>query len=304
MENNCLFVCSRGILKSCDFHSNSPISSWCYDVNYLSEMVNSNNMFDTMSIYICTDVIPHFINNILPKLNNTFYLVSGDSDATVYGSEIDIYHGNPKILDKDLCYILINNPLLIKWYAQNCIIDDCKVVQMPIGMDYHTILNDPHRNWIDFQANEGILPKFQEKLLKDIRKNMKPFHERINRVFITCNVGKSGISSELISENNDGSIPRSRMWKKMVDYTFIYAPYRGGIDSHRQWESLLLGCIPIVQTTGTNKLFEDLPVLIVNDYSEVTKELLDTTLEKFKSMEFNYDKLLLRYWVEKFNSLA
>jgi hypothetical protein len=51
-----------------------------------------------------------------------------------------------------------------------------------------------------------------------------------------------------------------------------------------------------------NPLFDDLPVLIIEKWSHVTQHLLDSTIEKFKNRSFNYDKLLLRYWIDKINS--
>jgi hypothetical protein len=50
-----------------------------------------------------------------------------------------------------------------------------------------------------------------------------------------------------------------------------------------------------------NPLFDDLPVLIINNWTEVTRELLDTTIEKFKHRSFNYEKLKLNYWADKIN---
>jgi hypothetical protein len=49
-------------------------------------------------------------------------------------------------------------------------------------------------------------------------------------------------------------------------------------------------------------MFSDLPVLIVNDWSEISQELLDNTLTNFKNNVFNYDKLKLNYWVDKIKS--
>lgn len=43
-------------------------------------------------------------------------------------------------------------------------------------------------------------------------------------------------------------------------------------------------------------MFEDLPVLIVNDWSELTQDLLDKTIIEFRSRIFNYRKLTLDYW--------
>ena len=66
MENNCYFVSSRGILKSCDIHSISPKSSCNNDYTYLFEMIKNNKIFDGMSIYVCSDLLKFFtFNNIL-----------------------------------------------------------------------------------------------------------------------------------------------------------------------------------------------------------------------------------------------
>ena len=49
-------------------------------------------------------------------------------------------------------------------------------------------------------------------------------------------------------------------------------------------------------------LFEDLPVLIVNEWTEITRELLDETIQSFKTKEFKYEKLTLTYWTDLINS--
>ena len=81
MENLCYFVNSRGILKSCNFRSPNPKSSCNNDKNYLYFMLK--NMFNGMSIYVCSDLLKFFVNDIFPKINKNFILVSGDSDLCV-----------------------------------------------------------------------------------------------------------------------------------------------------------------------------------------------------------------------------
>lgn len=56
-ENNCHFVCSRGILKSCDFYSLNPKSGCRNDFEYLINMIKSNKMKNGMSIYVCSDLL-------------------------------------------------------------------------------------------------------------------------------------------------------------------------------------------------------------------------------------------------------
>ena len=307
MENECYYVCSRGILKSCDFHSNYPSSSCSWDAQYLHNMIDGNNMFEKMSIYVCTDLLPYFIENIMNKIPYNFNLISGDSDATVPGGIIDIWR-NPRPLEQNKCEELLNCPMLIKWFAQNCCLFHKKIFQLPIGLDYHTISNDPDKFWRG--KNEGTTPKDQEDLLNDIRNNEKPFYERINKIFVNFTVNLNdendertkairNIPNELLHLSLDMEI-RSNVWKKEKEYTFTLSPPGGGLDCHRTWESLCLGCIPIVKSLGSNKMYEDLPVLIVNEWSEINEKLLNDVIEKFKTTQFNYNKLSLKYWVSQF----
>jgi hypothetical protein len=68
------------------------------------------------------------------------------------------------------------------------------------------------------------------------------------------------------------------------------------MDCHRTWEALILGSIPILKSKEFANMFKDLPVLFVDDWSDINQQLLDDTIEKFKNMTFNYDKLTLEYW--------
>ena len=81
---------------------------------------------------------------------------------------------------------------------------------------------------------------------------------------------------------------------------FVLSPPGNGIDCHRTWEALCLGAIPIVRAKQFKSLFADLPVLNVDEWSDVTPELLQNTLREFKQRNFNYEKLTLKYWTDQF----
>ena len=85
----------------------------------------------------------------------------------------------------------------------------------------------------------------------------------------------------------------------MTKYSFVLSPHGNGLDCHRTWEALVLGCIPVVKTSSLDKLYDDLPVLIVNNWYDIDEELLKNTIENFKDKKFNYDKLKLDYWINK-----
>ena len=48
-------------------------------------------------------------------------------------------------------------------------------------------------------------------------------------------------------------------------------------------------------------LFEDLPVLIVDAWGDISENLLHSTIEDFKAKKFNFEKLTLSYWTKQFN---
>jgi len=301
MENNCYFVCSRGLLKSCNFHSPKPISSCRTDVTYLYNMLLSNKMFNGMSIYVCSDLLRFFVNKILLNLTHTFVLVTGDSDLCV-----------PKeALSKEETLILLNSKLLLKWYTQNSRVqENNKIIQMPIGLDYHTILRNPNCSWR--LSQEGILPKQQENILIDIIKSAKPFYERNTKIYVNFTIKSDRfnqrqsaldtIPNELMDINTN-FIVRSQTWKNMINYTFVLSPTGIGLDCHRTWEALCLGCIPIVCVKEFTTMFNELPVLVISNWNEVTKELLENTIKDFKNRTFNKEKLTLKYWIRNITKL-
>jgi hypothetical protein len=78
----------------------------------------------------------------------------------------------------------------------------------------------------------------------------------------------------------------------MSYHKFVISPPGNGIDCHRTWESLYLGCIPIVIKNKIYDEFYDLPIIQVNDYSEVTNELLNL----YNNFNFKNEKLYIPYW--------
>jgi len=295
MENYCTFVSSRGILKSCSFHSENPKSSCNSDKKYLYNMIKDGKMFDGMSIYVCSDLLKHFVSYILPQIQNNFILVSGDSDLCV----------PIEALTKNETFALLNNKFLIKWFIQNTrIYDNEKIIQLPIGLDYHTIHNNPRCSWSD----TILTPKKQEEMLIYTRNLGKPFSERDSRIYAHFSIGNDRFNQRrdalktiprrlmVVNKNN---ITRDKLWLEMIKYAFILSPFGVGMDCHRTWEALCLGCIPIVCAPNFKQLFKDLPVLVVNSWDEINEELLIRTLKEYSTKTFDMDKLTMKYWANE-----
>ena len=276
---DCNYVSSKGLLRSCVYIPNISGSSlknhgFSYTKNY------GNNV---KSIYVCSSALENFVKEYMNKIKDRFVVVSGDSDMTIH---INMY------FVKDL----LNNPKLVHIYIQNAWGYHEKLTKIPIGLDYHTF------NRVNFS------PLIQENLLISIKKESVPFNKRKCLCFV--NFGEENLyridahkqlSKELIYKVNIG-MPREKIWKIQTDYAFVISPFGNGIDCHRTWEALVLGSIPIVKNSPIVDVFNDLPVLIINKWRDITIELLETTIKKFTNKKFNYNKLNLSYWSNLFNS--
>lgn len=295
-ENNCHFLSSRGILKSCDIYSVTPISSDIYIRNYNKNLLENNNY---AIIYVCNRAIPYFIKTY--NLPYKYILVSGDADETVSDN---VFH------NKNILLTFLNNPNLIHWYSQNCVMDHPKMTRMPIGLDYHS-MSKKSNDWGPQRS-----PLEQEKSLMDmINSNIeKPFWKRQIKCYSNFHFSMPArykylydrldavnkVSKELVFYQ-EKKITRYETFINQCEYAFVLSPHGNGLDCHRTWEALILGCIPIVRTSGIDTLYDGLPVLIIKDWSDITYELLENTIADFKSKVFNYDKLTLKYWTDKFN---
>ena len=67
-------------------------------------------------------------------------------------------------------------------------------------------------------------------------------------------------------------IPIEKYLQKLKKMRFLISPHGNGLDSHSTWEALMCGCIPIVPSSPLNKIYKNLPVWIIDDWSEITEE--------------------------------
>lgn len=95
----------------------------------------------------------------------------------------------------------------------------------------------------------------------------------------------------------DNSIEgRTKFLKEIKSSKFVVCPRGNGVDTHRLWETLYMGSIPIAKYEKTHHLFTDLPILFINDWSEITEEYLEDIYIQYQNKNWNLEKLKLSYW--------
>ena len=85
----------------------------------------------------------------------------------------------------------------------------------------------------------------------------------------------------------------------VYNHKFVICSEGNGIDTHRTWETLYSGSIPIEKINKNNRFFNDLPICFVNDWEEITDDFLNSEIDRINKNIFNIDKLNFSYWENK-----
>jgi hypothetical protein len=86
---------------------------------------------------------------------------------------------------------------------------------------------------------------------------------------------------------------------EMTQHKFVLCPPGNGIDSHRIWEALYTGTIPVVQNNSVFRDFASLPILFVDDLGEVNKGLLERAWAEMNRRTWSLDLLFAPAWQEQ-----
>jgi hypothetical protein len=76
---------------------------------------------------------------------------------------------------------------------------------------------------------------------------------------------------------------------------FIFCPEGNGPDTHRVWETLYEGKIPIVKKNIWNNSFRDLPILFVDNLLDCNEHVRKDFIQS-NFLKFTWDKSMLDFW--------
>jgi hypothetical protein len=274
------------------------------------DLTKYHHLMSVETIWVQCRFLRAFFEIALPHTTTPFVLVISDGDESfpsnsgLSAAEIEAFLNHEKVLHV---------------FAQNYDYDgpSAKVSHLPIGMDFHTVAyKGPEGGW----GQKGS-PLEQERYLKEVLAELLPTSQRKAKAFVdfhhsdTMRAGfkrylqfgedRASIFARLDATgliDHAGFMPRTELWKKKGEYAFSISPHGNGLDCHRTWEDLVLGCIVIVKTSTLDPLYEGLPVVIIRDWSEITKENLDRWLAQYHDAFENptyREKLTNAYWLSK-----
>jgi len=226
-------------------------------------------------------------NKIINYQYNSKKLVTGHSDEEV--SNI-------------LCYILRENSnnKLEKIFSINCDSIQDYSYGIPLGITNDCDDSDIHRIYGNLEMMEAInnmsIVKSDKLVYLNINTNT---HQSRKEVYGKFN-NKSYVKTGTQINTMEGRI---KFLIELKSHEYVICPRGNGIDTHRLWETLYMGSIPIVIFTDAHKLFLDLPILFINSWDEINEDFLRAKLVEIKSRKYNYNKLYINYWLNLIISL-
>ena len=276
--------------RICDIHL-SQFSDCQYNIDEL-------NKKDQIIIYAVQSV--HFLSKLdvfLEKVCKPFILITAMEDTEF-----------PREIDAGLYNKIVSHSYFKHWFAINKTCDNnSKMTSLPYGLDFWTLTTRPYfgENIQDIES--------QNQLLRNISESAPKWLGRIPKIYANFHFNVSEryggwrsrlydiIPSEIIDFEKD-RISRSESWNKISEYVFIVSPFGNGLDCIRTFEALCLGCIVIMQKSCLDSIYEGLPVIFVDEWTDINAGLLESKLIEFSTKEFNYEKLNMDYWVSIVNS--
>lgn len=220
-------------------------------------------------IFVKTDYVPYFFSEIHPYIKDRYILLTHNSDYMVPGNYAHF----------------LNDPKLFAWFGQNIDRMHPKLHAIPIGLANHYW---PHGKIEIIKTLQEQAMIIDKTIFLYINYNANTSPERVNKAL------------ERLTQMSCAYVP---MRKPFAEYAhdlakavFVVSPPGNGYDCHRTWESLYLGANPIVKKTSIASLYDDLPVMIVDDWGEITEQQLLRIADEYKMKQFSMNKIYAEYW--------
>jgi len=241
------------------------------DYDRLPNTLNIYDLKDVNIIYTHTLYVQQLFK-LIEKEDQKFVVVTHNSDVNV-----------------DSTFTIPSN--VIKWYSQNVNCVDNRLESIPIGLENSRWFKELKKK----QKMEVMLqtPKNKRNLVY-MNHNVSTNPEKRSILYETFS-GKSWITSEM---GKNGQYFDEYL-NNVYNHFFVICPEGNGMDTHRVWETLYMKSIPIMKRNINNQFYTDLPICFVNEWKDLTKELLLNEIQRILLTKWNLEKLTFEYWENK-----
>lgn len=234
------------------------------------------------------DVNIHIAFNRIKQIGEKVILITANEDTTIDDNWINIAPTN-----------------LHLWFAQNGISDDPKIKIIPEGLQPSYGSKTGDMGYDIAVIKEKILSELEEKtpnnfIYANFNVGTNPIHRDpikqlcIESDFITWDENINFSTYE--TYNNYETL--KYFYNKILDYRSVVCPLGHGLDTHRVYETLYCGRIPITFDLRLyEKLYYRYPVVYLDDYTKLKdKNLMDTLIKEQENKIWDKDTINFSYW--------
>jgi hypothetical protein len=233
---------------------------------------------DTVKLFVYTHILDAFQTYIFPHLDKSIHYV--------------LYLHNSDHVFDDQYKNLIHSPNIKHIYAQNIntVENSEKLSLLPIG-----IANSmwPHGDLVSFYTVMAETYKFKKTRSIYVNINPNTYTYRRNILEKILEYGHLEISS---------GKPYIEYLRELASNRFCLCIRGNGVDTHRLWESLYLGVIPVIVNNKTTNMDHHVKYLRDGGFPhyEIKNDDLDYVFKKYTSSYF--DETLYKQIIEKSRS--
>ena len=174
-----------------------------------------------------------------------------------------------------------------KWFAINTDYDNKDLIPIPLGIANNYTTNNLLPSHFE---KLNILGKKEEKLYINLVKSTNYKEREVALKYF------EDLDWAIVKEP---TLTLEEYANDLNKYKFVFCPWGNGYDTHRFWETLYSGSIPVTKYHSTYKNLEGLPVIFYDEINDINIDFLKT---KANELNFeNLNKLKIQYWVDEIN---
>jgi hypothetical protein len=179
-------------------------------------------------------------------------------------------------------------PYISKIYATNLEFSDPDVLPIPVGfIDSSSITHAWYKEVYDQRYVKDMLVYLNFSINANKLKRTRCMLAFTDKPWVFNNYNTS----------------RGQYYIDISKSKYAIAPEGVSLDSHRIYECIYLDTIPIVRTSKYDYFYDNLPVVIVNEWNDVTEQFLIDNYNKFMTRlldwkSVNPDWTDAKYWIK------
>ena len=255
---------------------------WCDTVFWCDEGPQGNRVFQSGDVVFCKIDAVLFFFERLRLTRKRIVLVTGEGDFSC-----DTFRQN---------FLPAN---VVRWFATNVTASHPRVTAYPLGF------GSP-RSSVTLSAGE-ILKGRAAGMPRDLwlYVNFRPDTNPAVRQPVFVDFQNRSKADEWITfQPPTGHGTNAEFLEALVRHRFVLCPPGNGVDTHRMWEALLAGAVPVVLRSQAMEPFAHLPVLFVEDFRDITRDLLEAALQKYPQPPEVHPVMTSEFWRTRIREAA